>query len=270
MSYTIEVILSCMYFKEEMLLSNNIQTDVLVINQCDCSSYVEINFNDKNGIIHKARIISTRDRGLSCSRNLALKFATGDILVVADDDEKFQDHYPELILKAYLENSSADIVLFNIYSNRNLRPPIKKKRKVWYAHALRISSQQITFKKESIKRKNIKFDITMGAGTGNGGGEENRFLFDCLKRNLKLIHLPYFIARVEHNQSTWFHGYTEEYFINRGYSSRKLLGRFLGLLYILQWSLAKYTVYKNTTPFFLAIFWQLKGLFCKKAYINES
>lgn len=264
MSYKVEVILSCMYFKEDMLRFNNIQSDILVINQCDYSSYAEIDFKDKSGVFHKARIISTQDRGLSRSRNLALQHANGDILVVADDDEKFQNYYPEIILKSYLENPSADVILFNIYSNRNLRSPIKKKRKVWYLHAMRISSQQITFKRESIKKDNIRFDITMGAGSGNGGGEENRFLFDCLKYRLKLIHLPCFIARVEHKQSTWFHGYTEEYFINRGYSSRKLLGRFLGILYIMQWSLAKYSLYKKSTPLSVAVLWQLKGLFCKK------
>ena len=116
---------------------------------------------------------------------------------------------------------------------------------------------------ESIKEKGIRFDVTMGAGTNNGGGEENKFLFDCLKHKLCVTYTPKLIAHVDHSSSTWFHGYDKKFFINRGYSSRKLLGIFLGCLYVFEWSILKYPRYKKDMSFFKSFIFQMKGLFFK-------
>lgn len=49
----------------------------------------------------------------------------------------------------------------------------------------------------------------MGSGTGNGGGEENRFLLDCRKAGFKMFYIPKVIASIGKGDSKWFKGYTE-------------------------------------------------------------
>ncbi|MDM8218951.1 glycosyltransferase family A protein [Parasutterella secunda] len=265
MKEKIEVIMSCLNLQDEsILLDGNIQSDILIINQCDNTSFKTFSFKDKNGEFHRVRIFSIKQRGLSQSRNLAIDYAEGEILLIADDDEKFIDNYPEIVLNAYKQNQSADLILFDIVSNRPRHKSKLKQFKVGYIDAMRTSSQQISFRRASIIEKKIRFDISMGAGTGNGGGEENRFLFDCLKQKLDIIFIPQLIAQVNHKDSSWFDGYTEEYFINRGYSSKKLLGFFLGFLYVIEWSVAKYYLYKNNMSIAQAVWLQTKGLLFKR------
>ena len=52
---------------------------------------------------------------------------------------------------------------------------------------LRVCSCQITFKRASIIDNKLIFDVKLGAGTGNGAGEENKFLLDCYDKGLKNI-----------------------------------------------------------------------------------
>ena len=265
MKEKIEVIMSCLNLQDDSIfLDSNIQSNILIINQCDSTSYKTFSFKDKNGHSHKARIFSIKQRGLSQSRNLAIDYAEGEILLIADDDEEFINNYPEIVLNAYKSNPTADLILFNIESNRPRHKPKLKQFEVGYIDAMRACSQQITLKKSSIIKKKIRFDITMGAGTGNGGGEENKFLFDCLHSKLNLIYRPELLAKVHHKDSTWFHGYKDDnFFINRGYSSKKLLGIFFGTLYIFEWSFAKYSLYRHEISMFRAIYLQLKGLLTK-------
>ena len=72
----------------------------------------------------------------------------------------------------------------------------------------------------------------MGSGTGNGGGEENRFMMDCYKTKLPMYYTPINIATVLPGESQYFHGYDNKWCRNFGWTTRRLLGLFLGSLYI--------------------------------------
>ncbi len=264
MSEKLEVLLSCMNFQDKGFLNrHNFQSDVLIINQTNRTAYEEFSFNDKNGAVHKARMLSIQQKGLSQSRNLAIDYAQGDILLIADDDENFVNSYPSLILNSFNQSPKSDVMLFNVKSNRLNNDLPNRAAKVGYIRAMKACSQQIAFRRSSIKEKGIRFDVTMGAGTNNGGGEENKFLFDCLKHKLCVTYTPKLIAHVDHSSSTWFHGYDKKFFINRGYSSRKLLGIFLGCLYVFEWSILKYPSYKKDMSFYKSLIFQMKGLFFK-------
>lgn len=66
----------------------NANTDILVINQCNFDGYDEKYYNG-----YKIRMISTTERGLSKSRNMAIKNAMGDICIFCDDDVVYRDEY---------------------------------------------------------------------------------------------------------------------------------------------------------------------------------
>ena len=56
--------------------------------------------------------IDTLDRGLSKSRNLAIKNAIGDICLIADDDVVLEKDFHESILSSYESLSDADLISF--------------------------------------------------------------------------------------------------------------------------------------------------------------
>lgn len=256
-----EVLISCMnQIDSSIIQQTNIQSNVLIINQCSLNSEEFFTYLDNNNISHTARVFHTTERGLARSRNMAICHAMDDFCLLCDDDEVLEDNYNDIITNAFKRYPQADIITFNVYSPRNKKYPVKVEN-VGYIGAMRTSSWEIAFRRESIIRKKILFDTKMGSGTGNGGGEEVRFLFDCLKNGLKIIHVPIYIATVRQTDSQWFHGYTDTYFINQGWISRRLLGFPLGLCYIVYTSLTKYSAYKKDNTFIKAFTLQIRGMF---------
>ena len=93
----LEVLLSCMYQEDmSIALRTRIQSDLLIINQCNKDESVE---NICDG--HRIRMISSTERGLSKSRNMALENACGDICLICDDDEIFEEGYKDAIIKVF-------------------------------------------------------------------------------------------------------------------------------------------------------------------------
>ena len=84
----IQVLLSCMHQVDHTIVKRtNIQTDAVVINQCDRNEITTYQFSNKLNQICNVIFVSTIERGISKSRNMALKYATGDICIICDDDE---------------------------------------------------------------------------------------------------------------------------------------------------------------------------------------
>lgn len=244
-----QILLSCMHEKNyEIIKRSNIHCDCLVINQCNENNKIEDN---------NMTWINSTDRGLSKSRNLAIVNATSDICLISDNDEVFVKDVDKIIINAYKDIPEADIIVFEI---RNHISKLKEKiYELSRLELLRVSSLQITFKRKSILNNNLKFDEKLGAGTGNGAGEENKFLLDAYDKGLKIYHCPIFIAEmIDNNESTWFSGYDEEYFYKRGSSTRYILGFVLSVIYAIYFLIIKHNLYKNNISFIDAlksIFW---------------
>ena len=251
----LEILLSCMHQNDfSIITKSSIISNAIIINQCDKNDYSEQNY--KNKII---RMISTIERGLSKSRNMAVSNSTGDICLICDDDESFIDGYESIIIDSYKEIDDADIIAFKIV---NIPKKLKNKTsRINYFSALRLSSWQISFKRKSILDKNIKFDELLGAGTGHGAQEENKFLIDCLKKGLKIYYVPKEIATVSQNESTWFKGYDKKYFINRGAATRYMMGFCLSFLYGSYFIITKRNLYKRDLSSVKALYYLYKGIF---------
>lgn len=251
----VEVLLSCMHAKDFSIIkeSNLCNVNTLVVNQC---------VTEKEECVTEGihRMIKTPTRGLSVSRNLAVDNSKADIGLISDDDEVFTTGVDEKIRQAYLKLPDADVIIFKI-SNRTTKLGNVTKRLRKY-DLLRVSSWQISFKLSSIKGK-VFFDTNLGAGTGNGAGEENKFLLDCYKNDLKIYYVPVEIATLVEKDSTWFFGYTEEFFFNRGKTTRYMLGLFTASLYGVYFLIGKHHMYKNELSIWKAGKCMLKGLMTK-------
>ena len=243
---TFQVLISCMHEKDNsIVLRSNVQSDCLVINQCDINSVDDYTFlNDANHECH-VKYINTTERGLSKSRNLAIRNAWADICLICDDDEKLSFGYENAIVKAYEQQNKADVIAFKITGDKYTREYPSEKMKLSFFELLRSSSQQITFKRQSVVKKSLLFDEKMGSGTGNGGGEETKFLIECKRRGLGLFYNPFCVASICKGDSQWFHGYTDKFFQNQGWVDRRILGSFLGFVYIFYWSIFRSSVYKK-------------------------
>jgi len=218
---TLEVLISCMHQEDSSLVTKtNISSNALLINQCALNKHEEY-YNKEN---HLIRIRSTTERGLSKSRNLALHLAQGDVCILCDDDEVLDDDYASKILSAFELNPKADIICFAIKGTK--KKFFKNRKTIGFLSALKISSWQIAFRREKIVSNKIFFDETVGSGVSRAGGEENIFLYSCLKHNLRIIYLPVYIGTMHAGPSQWFKGFNEQYFFERGVATRKMMGKF--------------------------------------------
>lgn len=210
-----EVLMSCMNQSNfDIGFRSKVDSDLLIINQTNINGYEEIEVNG-----HLWRMISTTERGLSKSRNMALKNARGKICLLSDDDQFFLPEYKEIICKAFRELPEATVIAFNINRINN---QIKKRyyviEKSKEASKVRgFQSSMLAMKIEQIKEKKIFFDERFGSGTDWGGGEETLFQEDIRKNGLRIFEYPEIIATVDYSQgSQWFHGFDRKYFYNIG------------------------------------------------------
>lgn len=249
----LEVLISCMHQSDFSLISKTgITGNALVINQCDKNEYLTLTTEPCS-----VRMISTTERGLSKSRNLAIKESFADICLFCDDDEHLISEYESIILHAFKRLKDADIIAFDVEGSTCRLA--KKTHCLHYLELLRISSYQIAIRRNSIINANVYFDPFMGAGSGNGAQEENKFLMDCLRAGLKIYYVPQIIGRVTHQKSTWFHGYNEKFFYQRGGATRQLLGLPLALLYAFYYVIKKRALYKQEISLHAALFSTIRG-----------
>ena len=212
---SIEVLISAMNQSSmELIEKSNIHSDCLIINQCDRDEV--ISEEKEYGIV---RMISTCERGLSRSRNMALRNSNADICVLCDDDIVFHDGYEDIIKNAFDEVTDADVLVFNIKSvNTEVRkqePYFKAVKRVpWYKS---YSSVHIAFKRQKVLEKGIWFNERFGAGSGMYSmAEDSLFFADIHKSGLRAYTYPGVIADLYSEKSSWFRGFDEKYFYDTG------------------------------------------------------
>lgn len=261
----IQVLLSCMNVKDFSIIERcNVQTDAIVINQCDQDYVKEVSLKNKDNVIIKIIMIYTTERGLSKSRNLALKNSTGDICLICDEDEVLENGYEKTILEAYQKNKKADVILFDVLSSDAQSCLTVPQGRLSFKNIMSSHSVQITFRRELISKSGVDFDEKMGAGTGNGGGEEIKFLYDLYKNGYKLYSVNSLIAKLSPSESSWFSGYNERFFQNYGWSTRRWAGTILGYAYIWYYVLMHHEEYSSKCSTLSVIKNLHKGFFSKR------
>lgn len=242
----IVVLISCMHQENhEIIFRSNVQTDAVVINQCEKDCVEEFDFKNKKGETCHCRFVCTTERGLSRSRNMAIANAEdADVCLICDDDEFLLDDYPEKLINAFSEEPNAVVIAFALDRKDHPRKFPGKKFKLGFRSIGQVSSLQIAFRRDMINTAGIVFDVKMGSGTGNGGGEENMFLHTCRRRKLSMFYYPLVIAIINATgKSKWFKGYTTQYFQNLGWVSRRIHGAVVGWLYVTVWTLTHRDLY---------------------------
>ena len=249
----LELLLSTMNLKNEEENRELIKKMNVTINSLTINQITDENIIESNDLKCPNRLISVRDKGLSKSRNMAISNSESDICIIADDDVIYKDNFQDIIYKEYDKNNKYDVICFFVESSNNERK-IKRmiSSKVGRLRAMRIRSVEITFRKKSIIDNNIKFKENFGAGTCCDRGEETIFLWECIKKGLKIKFVNKKIADVSYKESTWFKGFNEAFFVMQGQVFYELSNDFSHFL-ILQFAIRKYHIYRKKFSLFQVI-----------------
>ena len=242
---SIEVLLSVMNIQNEeqykkIIRENKIVGQVVAINQVKDNEKI---LNVEN---EKTKLYSYNEKGASKSRNRLLEKANGDICVFADDDMVYNNEYENIIISEYQKNKKADMIIFNIENKNKEREKIKKIRngKLNIFNIMKARTPEITFKRDIIKKYNIKFDENFGPNGIFFKGEETVFLSECLKKGIKIYVSQQNIGYVYSKESTWFTGFDEKYLYDQGAIFYKLEPKIYKLL-IIQYIIRKYFLYRK-------------------------
>lgn len=252
----LEVMLSVMNLKKEDLDKMNITSKCTVINQCEKESFEKYkNFN----------IYSYNELGNSNSRNRGLEHITEDIILLCDDDVVYSEDYEENIINDFKKNQKADVIIFNMYSPNRKKRVIKRRKRLHIYNSLNYASYNIAFRKNAVIEKQIKFNTLFGPNAKYNNGTDTLFIVDMLKNKLKIYSSPVYIGTAYNKDSTWFKGYNEKFFYNKG-ALFTAINKKLRKPLILQYLLRHRKEILNDIIFFKAFNLMLNG---SRDYINS-
>lgn len=242
------------------LKDHNITTNAIVVNQSDFSSVCVL-----NQLGNDVKIYSLEEQGVGLSRNTALQRATKEFVLFADDDEYFHDGYEAMIIDAFSKVKNADIILFNVKSLNKERPSAysNKISRVYWFNAMRYGTYQIAVRLSSVRKNRLSFSTFFGGGALFGSGEDSLFIIDALSRGCKVYAFPVEIGVVKQEKSTWFNGYDEKYYHDRGalYAAAFNFPKVLGLIQIIR----KNRVFQSNISM-----WRQYLMFCRGIYFYRK
>ena len=191
----------------------NLHADAIIVNQCDQFGAEEWTHDG-----YAVRMLSFGERGVGLSRNSAVMRADADIVEFADDDMVFTDTCREDVLREFERHPEADAILFSVESLNPDRPlrKIQRFERISSWKALKYGCARLAVRREKLIYNNLSFSLLFGGGAKYGSGEDSLFLQDCFRAGLKIYRSPVKVADVRQDGSSWFTGYTDKYYFDKG------------------------------------------------------
>lgn len=198
-----------------------LESDAIIINQTDHFAYENFSQNGK-----QIQAYSFAEKGVGLSRNNALLRGTGDILLFSDEDIVYDAGYEQRILEEFEKHPEADMLLFNMR--------VGEERATYYTtqfhrvhiwNAGRYPTYSFAVRREVLHASHITFSLLFGGGAKYSNGEDSLFLKDCLSYGMKVCAVPVEIGAETVRESTWFNGYHEKFFYDRGVLYHFLYGK---------------------------------------------
>ena len=92
----------------------------------------------------------------------------------------------------------------------------EKFKKVHLWNCMRYGAARVAIRKGAIDKTCLSFSTLFGGGAQYSSGEDSLFIRDAFRKGLRMYTSPIVIAKVKQEESSWFRGYTEKYFIDKG------------------------------------------------------
>jgi len=199
---------------------------ILIINQTQEKKLLVSDFPS-------VRVINSFEKGLSKSRNLALKNALGKIVLIADDDVVYKKDFEVKIVQAYNQHKNKAVISFCIEKPNGLL--FKKylpsaKMNLGSLELFNVLSVEISINKSIFDALGVTFDENFGLGSTFEMGEEAVFLSDIKNKNQQIAFVPSVIATHPEISSTDKFDFAQRYYIQGAFLSRVLkTDYFMGL-----------------------------------------
>lgn len=169
----------------------NLQSDAVIINQCDRLAYEEMKIAGHGGSAeadpreeYLIRYYSFPERGIGRSRNEAILRAEDDICLFSDADIVYEDGYEAAILAEFERNPEADMIIFNITVEEERRTYhiTERKRVRWY-NCGRYGAVSFAIRRDRLLESGITFSLLFGGGAKYSNGEDSLFLTEFIKKD---------------------------------------------------------------------------------------
>lgn len=200
---------------EELIEKMNVSTDAVLINQCGKNETFSFERNDAC-----VRTFSFDEKGVGLSRNHAIENSKGDILLFSDDDIVYYDDYKERVISEFEKHKEAQMIFFNVEVCPERRTYFNNEyKKVGLLNCGRYPAYSIAIKREVLINSKVKFSPLFGGGAKYSCGEDSLFIRELAKKGVRMFKTPMCIGREEKRlggESTWFSGYNEKFFFDRG------------------------------------------------------
>ena len=211
---------------EEQVKRMNLASDAVIINQCDCLKQEEMEYRG-----HRVRFCSFPERGIGKSRNEAIVRADRDICLFSDEDIVYEEGYAEAITAEFQRNPKADMILFNITVDESRRTyHITERKRVHWYNCGRYGAVSFAVRRESLLQSGVTFSLLFGGGAKYSNGEDSLFLKEFMSKGYRVYTAPVTIGREEVGESTWFTGYSQKFFHDRGVLYYYLYGKLAHLM----------------------------------------
>jgi glycosyltransferase involved in cell wall biosynthesis len=189
----LEILLSTMQrtslsFLSEMFPEDDfLNFNILIINQTTKDKLLKSNYDN-------IRIINSFEKGLSLSRNIAIKNAKKEICLFTDDDVKYVRSFEEIILSSFNKHKKADVITFQMIDDKgklfkNYPDIVEHDKK----SVNTVNSVVIAFKRQRLIDKNVLFNCHFGLGSTFQTADEYIFLRNALKATCNILFEPQII-----------------------------------------------------------------------------
>lgn len=229
----VETLVSCVNQEEEKLASlMHLEQDATIINQTDETSQKEYRLLDSVG---RLTCIRMTERGVGLSRNTAMEYMdkAGGVCLFSDEDIRYDKGYSLAVSEEFEAHPEADMILFNVRVNPKRRTYWNDKfKRIRFYNYGRYPAYSIAVRKEALLKSGVKYSLWFGGGAKYSNGEDSLFLKDCLASGMKIYASPVCLGEEEERPSTWFSGYHEKFFHDRGVLYAFLYGP---MKYVMAW-----------------------------------
>lgn len=136
-------------------------------------------------------------RGVTKSRNNAIRLADGDIGVFADDDVLYKDEWMDRLQHIFQQEPDLDVAIFKIKTLPG-EPPYREYpvAPMELKTASSVGTIQLAFRIARVKSKKLGFDERFGAGQKLLiGSDEQIFLHDCICAGLRVKYFPEYLVQ---------------------------------------------------------------------------
>ncbi len=210
---SVQLLISCVDKNiPELLEKLHLDSPAVIVNQCDHEDEEHIAYKG-----HSVDVYHKHERGVGRSRNMALSKADKDICLFGDEDIVYMEGYETLIENEFSLHPEADGILFQV----EVTPERKTYQndtygKVSLLNCGRYPAYSMAFRTDKLHNTGVKFSLLFGGGAPYSNGEDSLFIRNLIKAGMNIYKSPVKIGEEIPRPSTWFTGYHEKFFFDRG------------------------------------------------------